>query len=184
MKKTLLVAAALLALAGTASAQNYVTLSVGSSDHDLGCSGATVCDESGTAFKLLGGFRLAPNFALEGGYMSYGKSKARDSGLGISLDTTVDGFGIGGAFLHDITPQWNFVARLGVAQMKAKAKATAGGLSGSDSDSSAQLYAGLGVGYRLTKQMSIDAAWDTSRAKIAGEKLDVSAFSLGLTFAF
>jgi OmpA-OmpF porin, OOP family len=184
MKKTLLVAAAALTFAGAASAQNYVTVSVGSSDHDLGCSGATVCDESGTAFKLLGGFRVAPNFALEGGYMSYGKSKASDSGLGISLNTTVDGFGIGGAFLHDLTPQWNFVARLGVAQMKAKAKASVGGASGSDSDSSAQLYAGLGVGYRLNKQMSIDAAWDTSRAKIAGEKLDVSAFSLGLTFAF
>jgi OmpA-OmpF porin, OOP family len=184
MKKSLLVAAAMLALAGTASAQNYVSVSVGSSDHDLGCSGATVCDESGTAFKLLGGFRMAPNFAIEGGYMSYGKSKASDSGLGISLDTTVDGFGIGGAFLHDITPQWNFVARLGVAQMKAKAKATLGGSSGTDSDSSAQLYAGLGVGYRLTKQMSLDAAWDTSRAKIAGQKLDVSAFSVGLTFGF
>jgi hypothetical protein len=143
-----------------------------------------VCDESGTAFKVLGGFRIAPNFALEGGYMSYGKSKARDSGLGIGLDTTVDGVGIGGAFLHDLTPQWNFVARLGLAQMKAKAKATVGGSSGSDSDSSAQLYAGLGVGYRLSKQMSLDAAWDTSRAKIAGETLDVSAFSLGLTFAF
>jgi OOP family OmpA-OmpF porin len=184
MKKPLLVAAAALALAGTASAQNYVSVSAGSSDHDLGCGGATVCDESGTAFKVLGGFRIAPNFALEGGYMSYGKSKARDSGLGISLDTTVDGFGIGGAFLHDFTPQWNFVARLGVAQMKAKAKATVGGASGSDSDSSAQLYAGLGVGYRLSKQMSLDAAWDTSRAKIAGETLDASAFSLGLTFAF
>jgi opacity protein-like surface antigen len=184
MNKRLLVAAATLALAGTASAQNYLVLSAGSSDHDLGCGGATVCDESGTAFKLLGGHKFSPNFALEGGYMSYGKRKASDSGLGISLNTTIDGFGIGGAFHHDFTPQWNFVARLGLAQMKAKAKATVGGATGSDSDSSAQLYAGLGVGYRLSKQMSIDAAWDTSRAKITGEKLDVSAISLGLTFSF
>jgi OOP family OmpA-OmpF porin len=184
MKKHLLLATAALTLAGAASAQTYVAVSVGASDHDLGCGGATVCDESGTAFKLLGGYRFAPNLALEGGYMSYGKSKARDAGLGIGLDTTVDGFGIGGAFHHDFTPNWNFVARLGLAQMKAKLKATSGGASGSDSDSSAQLYGGLGLGYKLNKQMSIDGAWDFSRAKYSGEKLDVSALSLGLTFSF
>lgn len=184
MDKRLLVAAAVLAFAGAASAQNYVVLSAGRSDHDLGCGGATVCDESGSAFKLLGGWRVAPNFAVESGYMGYGKSKARDSGLGIGLDTTVGGFGIGGAFHSDITPQWNFVARLGLAQMKAKARATSGGFSGTDSDTSTQMYAGLGVGWRLSKQLSLDAAWDSSRAKVSGEKLDVRAFSLGLTVSF
>jgi opacity protein-like surface antigen len=184
MKKQVVLALAALALSGAAAAQTYGVISVGGSDHDLGCGGATVCDESGTAFKLLGGYRFAPNLAFEGGYMSYGKSKARDDVLGIGLDTTVNGFGIGAAFHHDFTPTWNFVARLGLAQMKAKLKATSGGLTGSDSDSSAQLYGGLGVGYKLNKQMSIDAAWDFSRAEYSGEKLDVNAYSIGLTFAF
>ena len=184
MKKQVLLALAALAISGGAAAQTYAVISAGGSDHDLGCNGATVCDESGTAFKLLGGYRFAPNFAIEGGYMSYGKSKARDDVLDIGLDTTVNGFGIGGAFHHDFTSNWNFVARLGVAQMKAKLKATSGGVTGSDSDSSAQLYGGLGIGYKLTPQMSVDAAWDFSRAKYSGEKLDVSAYSIGLTFSF
>jgi OOP family OmpA-OmpF porin len=182
MKKQVLLAIAALALSGAAAAQTYGVISVGSSKHDIDCAGAATCDESGNAFKLLGGYKFSPNFAIEGGYMSYGKSKAADPG--ISLDLTVTGFGIGGAFHQDFATNWNFVARLGLAQMKTKARATLGASSGSDSDTSAQLYGGLGVGYKLTKQLSVGAAWDFSRAEFAGEKSDINAYSIALTFDF
>jgi OOP family OmpA-OmpF porin len=182
MMKQVLLAAAALAVSGAAAAQTYGVISVGTSKQDLGCSGAATCDESGNAFKLLGGYKFNPNFALEGGYMSFGKSRAADPG--VSLDLTVNGFGIGGAFHQDFATNWNFVARLGLAQMKTKAKATVSGASGTDSDSSAQLYGGLGVGYKLTKQLSVGAAWDFSKAEFAGEKADVNAYSIGLTFDF
>ena len=112
--------------------------------------------------------------------MNFGKSKVADAGD--SLNLKVDSFGIGGAFHHDFATNWNFVARLGLAQVKAKASATIGGLSGSDSDSSAQLYAGLGIGYKLSKQLSIGGAWDFTKADFFGAKGDVSALSVGLTF--
>jgi OOP family OmpA-OmpF porin len=182
MNKQVLLAVAALALSGAAAAQTYGVISAGIGSHDLDCGGATTCDESGTAFKLLGGYKLTPNFALEGGYMSYGKSKAADPG--ISLDLTVDGFGIGGAFHQDFGTNWDFVARLGVAQMKTKARATLGGFGGSDSETEAQLYGGLGFGYKLSKQLSLGFAWDFSKGEIAGEKVDVNAYSLGLTFSF
>jgi opacity protein-like surface antigen len=182
MKKQVLLAAVALALSGAASAQAYGVISVGSAKQDIDCGGAAVCDESGTAFKLLGGYRVLPNLAVEGGYMSYGKAKASDAGL--SADFTVNGVGIGAAFHQDIATHWNFVARLGLAQMKTKVNATAGGSSGSESDSKAQLYGGLGVGYNISKQLSIDAAWDFSQAKVTGFKYDVNAFSVGLTFGF
>jgi OmpA-OmpF porin, OOP family len=182
MKKQVLLAIAALALSGAASAQTYGVISVGSSKHNLDCAGATTCDKTGTAFKLLGGYKFNPNFAVEGGYMNFGKSRAADAGDSLSLK--VDGFGIGGAFHQDFATNWNFVARLGLAQIKTKASATLGGVGGSDSDSSAQLYGGLGLGYKLTKQMSIDAAWDFSKAEFAGEKGNVNAYSVGLTFAF
>lgn len=184
MKKQLLLAAAALALSGAASAQNYGVLGVGRSSHDLDCAGASTCDENGTAFKLVFGHKYTPNLALEVGYMNFGKARAAETGVG-SLSTKVDGFGVGGAFHTDFAPNWNFVARLGLAQMKAKGDATVVGLgSASDSDSSAQLYGGLGVGYRLTKQMTLGAHWDFTRAKLAGEKLDVNAYSMALTFDF
>ncbi len=187
--KPLLVAAAALSLAGTAAAQNYLSLSAGRSDHDVDCRGASQCDERDSAYKLLVGVRVAPNFAVEGSFMNYGKSRLGESALGISLDTAVSGFGIGGAFPYDITPQLSFIARLGVAHMKAKDKATLFGGGRSDSKSSGQMYAGLGLGWRVSKQVSLDASWETTRVKstranIANEKFDVSAVSLGVTLSF
>jgi opacity protein-like surface antigen len=182
MKKQVLLAVAALALSGAAAAQTYAVVAAGTSKHDLDCAGAATCDDSGTAVKLLGGYKFNPNFAIEGGYMSFGKSKAADPGLSLNLE--VDGFGIGGAFHQDFATNWNFVARLGVARMKTKARATAANLTGSDSDSSTQLYGGLGLGYKLTKQLSVGVAYDFTKAEISGEKADVSAFTLGLTFDF
>jgi OmpA-OmpF porin, OOP family len=185
MKKQVLLAVAALALSGAASAQVYGVVSAGVSKLKVDCDGAEVCDKSGTAFKVLGGYKFTPNVAVEAGYMSFGKATLRDSGD--SADIGVTGFGIGAAFHQDFATNWNFVARLGLAQVKTKLDAPA--IAFSDSDSNAQLYGGLGVGYKLTKQMSLDAAWDFSKGKYNKDGLDlgsgnVNAFSLGLTFGF
>jgi OOP family OmpA-OmpF porin len=188
MKKHVLLAAAALALSGAASAQVYGVVSAGVSKLKVDCDGAQVCDRSDTAFKVLGGYKFTPNVAMEAGYMSFGKAKIRDSGD--SVDVGVTGFGIGAAFHQDFATNWNFVARLGLAQVKTKLDLNISGVgSGSDSDSNAQLYGGLGVGYKLSKQVSIDAAWDFSKGKYNKDGLDlgsgnVNAFSLGLTFGF
>jgi OmpA-OmpF porin, OOP family len=179
MKKQLLLATAALALSGAASAQTYGVVSFGASKVDLGCSGTGLsCDESGTAFKLLGGYKFTPNIALEGGYLNFGESKVSDGTTTIKLKT--DAFVVGAAVHADFSQSWNFVARLGLAQVKTKLSAT--GLS--DSESGAQVYAGLGIGYRLTKQLSLDAALDLSKVELGDAKDDVRALSLGLTYSF
>jgi OmpA-OmpF porin, OOP family len=182
MNKQVLLTVAALALSGAAVAQPYGVVSVGGSRHDVDCGGFASCDKSDTAFKLLGGYKFMPNFAVEGGYFNFGKSTASDPG--VSAEVKVDGFGIGGAFHQDLAPDWNFVARLGVASMKAKGTARSGAVSGTTSDRTAQLYGGLGVGYKLSKTLSLDAAIDASRAKLDGDKATVTALSVGLTFGF
>lgn len=187
MKKQVLLAIAALALSGAASAQVYGVVSAGVSKLTVDCGGAAVCDKSDTAFKVLGGYKFTPNVAMEAGYMSFGKATLRDSGA--SADIGVTGFGVGAALHQDFAADWNFVARLGLAQVKTKLDVAAPGFSGGDSDSYAQLYGGLGLGYKLSKQVSIDAAWDFSKGKYNKDGLDlgtgsVNAFSLGLTFGF
>jgi OmpA-OmpF porin, OOP family len=188
MKKHVLLAAAALALSGAVSAQTYATVSFGSSNIKLDCAGAQTCDKSDTAFKLLGGYKFTPNVAVEAGYMSFGKAKISDSGT--SLDVGVTGFGVGAAFHQDLSADWNFVARLGLAQIKTKLDASISGVgSGSDSDSNAQPYFGVGVGYKINKQVSIDGALDFAKGKYNKNGVDlgsgnVSAYSIGLTFAF
>jgi len=177
---------ALVAASAAASAQGYGSISIGTARLDADCTGATTCDKSGNAFKILGGYKFAPNLAWEVGYFDFGKARAADAGVSGEIKTNA--FGGGVAFHQDLSADWNFVGRAGIAQVKTKITGTAGGLSASDSDSNIQPYLGLGVGYKLNKTMSIDGAWDFTRSKYdkngATFKGNVNAFSLGVTFGF
>jgi OmpA-OmpF porin, OOP family len=177
---------ALLAGSAAASAQGYGSISIGASRLDADCAGATTCDKTGTAFKILGGYKFAPNLAWELGYFDFGKAKAADAGIAGEIKTNA--FGGGVAFHQDLSNDWNFVGRLGLAQVKTKISGTAGSISASDSDNSVQPTLGLSVGYKLNKTTSIDGAWDFTRSKYdkngASFKGNVNAFSLGLTFGF
>jgi opacity protein-like surface antigen len=72
--------------------------------------------------------------------------------------------------------------------VKTKLSASLSGVSASDSDDNANLYGGLSIGYRVTKNVTVDAAWDFTRGKYERNGLDesasVNAFSLGMTFWF
>ncbi|HET9977061.1 MAG TPA: outer membrane beta-barrel protein [Burkholderiaceae bacterium] len=177
---------ALVAASAAASAQGYGVISVGTARLDADCAGTTSCDKTGTAFKLMGGYKFAPNLAWEVGYFDFGKARAADGSVAGEIKTNA--FGGGVAFHQDLSSAWNFVARGGLARVKTKITGTVGSASASDSDNSVQPYLGLGIGYKLNKTMSIDGAWDFTRSKYdkngATFKGNVNAFSLGLSFGF
>jgi OOP family OmpA-OmpF porin len=177
---------ALLVASAAASAQAYGVISVGTSRTAIDCTGATTCDKSGNAFKLMGGYKFSPNMAWELGYFDFGKAKAADPTATAEIKT--NGFGGGVAFLQDLSNDWNFVGRLGIAQIKTKITGTVSTVSVSDSDNNIQPYAGLGIGYKINKTTSIDGAWDFTRSKYDKNGLstsgNVNAFSIGMTFGF
>jgi OmpA-OmpF porin, OOP family len=187
MKKHILAAAAVLAFSGAASAQWYGTVSAGMSRQSIDCTGAPNCDETGTAFKILGGYKFTPNIAAEAGYFSFGKGTASDSSASLDFKTTL--FGAGVAFHGDFAPSWTGVARLGVGRVKTKLDATVVGLgSASESDTNTSLYGGVGVGYRLQRNLTIDGSIDFTKSKFNNLGLDESwnatAFSVGVTYSF
>lgn len=169
MKKAI-VGLAVLLLACTSYASPYVSISAGSSTVDA-CNGAANCDDGSTGFKLLGGYKLNPNVAVEGGYFDFGKASSGGATL------KANGFGVGGAFHYDVNSDFGVVGRLGVAAMKADASA-------SSSESSAQIYGGLGLGYKVAPAWSVDAAYDFSKIEFGNDKFNVHMFSVGVTFAF
>jgi OmpA-OmpF porin, OOP family len=187
---TLVGAVAALVLCTSASAQVYITASGGPSKFDADCTGIARCDNSGTGFKLLGGYKLGNGFAVEGGFLNFGKGSASDviDGVPVSATFKASGLGIGGAFQGDLGKDWTMALRLGLAQIKSK-------LDGrvqlgtqvvpvSDSNSEATLYGGLGIGYRLSKNATIDLSYDFSQAKFADEKANVSMIGVGVSFSF
>jgi OOP family OmpA-OmpF porin len=177
LKKALVGLMAVFAVSAS-QAEPYVAASLGSSKFDVDCEGTTSCDTRSTGLKLLGGYKFTPNFAIEGGYMDFGKASATFGGVPITLKAA--GLGVGAAFHQDLSPNWNLAARLGVASINTEASA----LGDSADDSSTQLYGGLGIGYRISPKVSLDASYDFSKLEIGGEKGNVSMVGIGVTVSF
>lgn len=194
MKKTLGcgLAAALSLAAGVAMAQGtqgpgyYLGGALGATHLGLDCGAALSCDRSDTGGKLFGGYRLGNGLAVELSYFDYGRAtgSAAVGGLGLaSARLKGTGYGLGLAYFADITPAWTGIARAGVARNKAEVDAT-GAVVGSASETSTRPYFGLGLGYKLTPALSLDAGLDYTRFRLQGESSNARMLSLGLRYAF
>lgn len=159
-------------------AEPYVVASLGSSKLDVSCAGTTACDTRGTGLKLLGGYKFTPNFAIEGGYLDFGKATSTVDGVDLTLKTS--GVGVGAAFHQGLSPDWNLVARLGVASLKTDASIRIGSID----ETHTQVYGGLGIGYNITPKVSLDASYDFSKLEVVGQKGNVSVLGVGLTASF
>lgn len=187
MNKQILAGAAALVLSGAAAAQGYVVASVGSSRLSADCAGTTSCDNTDVGFKFLGGYKFMPNLAAELGYFNFGKATASASGVNAEIKNSAFGGGI--AVHGDLAPNWPAVARLGVAQVKTKLSGSVAGVgSASVSDNNVSLYGGLGIGFKLAKDVSLDGAWDFSKSKFdvngVSDSGSINMISVGLTFWF
>jgi Outer membrane protein beta-barrel domain len=190
MNKQLLAALSISVVTG-ASAQVYGVISAGNSRLSLDCGNVSVCDKSSSGYKLLGGYKFRSNVAVEAGYFDFGTARFGDNGAEASIATTA--FGVGAAFHPDFGPHVAFVARVGLARVKTKldgAAAVPGVGSGSINVGlrEAQVYAGLGIGYKIGNQTSIGLSWDTTKStvSIAGgsDSGNVNTFGIGVTFGF
>lgn len=184
MKKQIIAIAALLSAAAAQAGepQTYVSVAAGATHINIDCSGATNCDKSDTGGKFAAGYDFGNGFSVEAGYMSFGKFKASDSTMSVSLKPTA--FTIGGAYALAFDSDWGMNIRLGLAQVKTKASATVGTLSGSDSESKAKVYAGVGLTYAVSKAVKLELGLDSTEAQFAGEKGTLRLISLGASFAF
>jgi len=184
-KHSLIALAALCMAASAASAQTYGGIVLGSTHYSADCTGGA-CDKSDTGFKLFGGYKFGGGLAAELSYFDYGKftGSGTVNGSPVNLTLRGSGFGIGGAYTAEFTPDITGTVRLGLGSNKAKLSATSGTLSGSDSDRSSQLYYGLAAGYKLSPQATVDLSFESTRFKYSGDASTARMFGVGLTYAF
>ncbi|RZL31230.1 MAG: hypothetical protein EOP35_22485, partial [Rubrivivax sp.] len=182
MKKQAILLAALFG-AATAQAQVqasepvYITVAGGTSHLNLDCAGATTCDSGDTGLKLVGGYQFGNGFSLELGYFSYGKFRAADGTLGLTVKPTA--FTLGRAYALPLGADWGVNLRLGVAHVKTKVSAVSGTLTGNANESKAKVYAGAGITYAISKTVKLELGADSTEAEFAGEKGTIRQFSLG-----
>lgn len=185
MLKSFVMGAVALAMAQAASAQQFYGLgSIGFSDFTGGdadnvCRNVQECDRTGTAIKLVGGYKVSPALAVEAGYWNYGRLTGERFGVTTELEASA--FGAGLAYHHVFAPKWLGIARLGLSAMDAKLSNNAGFTA---QESSAQFYGGLSLGYALAPNIALDGAWDFAFASVNGSNVEINAVSLGLRVGF
>ena len=183
MKKIILGAAiAMAATAGAHAEGIYVGVAAGGSHASYDCDAGFDCDKSDTGFKLFGGYKLTENVAVEAHYADFGKFEG--SAPGLSGNVKLSGFGLGVALLGDLATDWNGVVRAGVARNKVKSEGSGFGVSVSDSESKTKGYIGAGIGYKLTKEVSLTAAIDYTEGELQGDKIKGTLYTIGVNYAF
>lgn len=149
----------------------YIGASVGKPDWRTdNVGGITAGGNSGTGYKLYGGYQFNPNLALEVGGVRLGRLSGNGG------EAKADGAYIDAVGLWPVNPQWSLLGRLGVVNAKVSTPA------GSDRGTGAK--GGLGVQYNFSKNTSLRAEWERYGVEAFDTKPKVDLYSVGLNYAF
>ncbi|MBC3872708.1 outer membrane beta-barrel protein [Undibacterium flavidum] len=177
-----------LVVGASASAQVYVAGTVGQAKWNADCnqSGAS-CDKTGNSYKVIGGYNLDKNFALEASYFSLGKMKATASSGGITgfAEAKGTGFELAGVVKRDFNDDFAGFAKLGLARVSVDTSANVPSIVKMASDTnSTQPVLGFGLTYKVSKEIALRGEVETRRVKIGDEKSSVNNFSVGVQYTF
>jgi OOP family OmpA-OmpF porin len=197
-----------LAQQRAAGAGWYGGLSVGSSqirmnDNMLPVGGATASslakDESSTGFKLFGGYRYNPNFALEGGYTDLGKFDARRDVTApvvgsISRNMRMSGFDLAAVGIIPMQSGFSLFGKIGAMYTMTRSSVSIGGallpapgfteMNPRRSEWNPKF--GLGAGYDFSNGMGLRLEYErvSNVGDAATGEGNVGMWSLGLTKRF
>ena len=177
-----------LACAQSGPTTGYISISGGASRIDTDCSGTTSCDNSSGAAKLLAGYKIIPNLAIEASVGYLGKVTATvpngSSSIAASIKGRSIGLGVAGLVPFGANRDWTGIARLGVASVRTTVDVSSGGMSANDGETKAAAYAGLGINYAFNPSFEFGMAYDTSRINYSGQKATAQSINLVGTFKF
>jgi len=187
---------------GGSIGQSRVKLDTGGLSSDLAAAGMAntgfSANETDTGFKLFGGYRFHPNFAVEGGYAELGKFSASGTVTTfnfvpiVPLPTKVTievGQGLHLAVVGNVplANQFSVFGRLGAYNMRTEMKVTVSGISSSESARNTGFLLGAGVGYDFTRNVGMRVEWEQFNKVGDKDKTgqgDVGLLSVGLVYRF
>jgi OOP family OmpA-OmpF porin len=187
---------------GGSIGQSRVKLDTGGLSSDLAAAGMANTGFSGnetdTGFKLFGGYRFHPNFAVEGGYAELGEFSASGTVTTfnfapiVPLPTKVTikvGQGLHLAVVGNLplANQFSVFGRLGGYNVRTEMKVTVSGISSSESARNTGFLLGAGVGYDFTRNVGMRVEWEQFNKVGDKDKTgqgDVGLLSVGLVYRF
>jgi OOP family OmpA-OmpF porin len=165
----------------------YLGGSLGQSKVDIeDCGGAVTCDEEGTAWRILGGYQINRNFAVELGFHQFGDASA--SGPGGSINFEANAFELVGLGAFPLGNQFSVYGKAGLYRGETKVTGSTVLTGPIDiKETNTDLTYGIGAQYDINRQLGVRAEWQryTNMGDNAtiGES-DVDVMSVGLVVRF
>jgi OmpA-OmpF porin, OOP family len=169
--------------ASTAVAQGgavYVGGSLGQATFREFCVDAPTvlaCDDKGMAWKLFGGYRFNPFFAVEASYVDFGEIEgtlSTGSGRRV-IPLSQSGLGLAVVGSYGFTPRFSVFGKAGFLMTEQETPASA---SGNTQREETELHYGIGARFAFAPAWSARAEWERT------EKTKVDLWSIGVEFRF
>ena len=148
--------------------------------------------ERSTAYKLYGGYKFNPNFALEGGYVDLGKFGFTANTLpagSLTGNIRLRGFNLDAVGILPLSERLSAQARIGVTSMQARDNFSGTGAVGvsnpNPSKRDTNFKLGVGLEYALTPNLGVRGDLERYRVNDAvGNHGHIDMVSVGLIYYF
>jgi OOP family OmpA-OmpF porin len=172
---------------GRSDAGWYLGGSFGQSEVDIeNCGAGVACDEKDTAWRILGGYQINRNFAVELGFHQFGDASATAPGIG-QLDFEANAFELVGLGALPLGNQFSIYGKAGLYRGETKVTGTVLGVPVDLKETNTDLTYGIGAQYDVNRQLGLRLEWQryTNMGDNAtiGES-DIDVMSVGLVFRF
>jgi OmpA-OmpF porin, OOP family len=121
-------------------------------------------EDTGTLFRIAGGYQFTPMWGAEVSYGSYGKESEGTATIPffgtISGDWQASGLQVSGTGTFPIADGFSLLGKLGIARTDYKVSGTVFGTGVSNSGTSTNLAFGIGAQYDFTKSVSVRAQYE------------------------
>ena len=176
----------------------YLQGSVGATHLNADCTGTLNCDRNSTGYRIIGGYRWAPQWSVELGYVDWGKASSNSlvSTASVDAELTARGPQLGLAYWIPMTRDWDASLRFGASFNRGRASAssmlTDTSLNYSQLKTETYPYVGLGIHYQVSPGLQLLGAWDYTQVKFSvdsspssfSDRIDANMLSLGLSYSF
>jgi hypothetical protein len=181
-----LIVVALCVVPRSTSAQPYATLAAGVSQNDVECTNSPTCEKTDAAFKVLGGYRIAPWIAGEAVYLDFGAALKASRFAENHYATSMFG---GGVALRGNFASWTITGRVGAARVASEIEVTfrtANSPPSSSTTNSLMPYGGAELGYRFSTYVELAVGVDVTtsswkRSDGVGLEWNAGAVTAGVT---
>lgn len=175
--KRLLLLAACIAAALPAAAQGpYLGASLGRSTFTDWCDISGPCEDTDSAWKLFGGYRISRTFAIEASYIDWGEVTASTGTVDVAASQSSYGLAALGTLpLGD--RGFELFGKLGfllTSQETARIQPNPSTVNRDETE----LHYGLGARYSINQNLAVRAEWENT------EKLKVQMLSIGVEYRF